>query len=236
MQYVIPAWDLPSIPVHGTDRRFPVRHVYCVGRNYAEHAKEMGGDATREPPFFFTKAADAIMPVVPPAVGRMPYPLATKNLHHEIELVVAIGASGVEVDARDAQALVYGYAVGLDMTRRDLQNDMREKKRPWDIGKSFAHAAPIAPIHPATSTGALARGEIALDVNGQPRQRGDLADMIWKVPEMIAFLSKMYRLEPGDLIFTGTPAGVGAVVAGDRLEGRIAGLAPLSIEIVPPDA
>ena len=236
MQYVIPAWDLPSIAVHGTDRRFPVRHIYCVGRNYAEHAKEMGGDATREPPFFFTKAADAIMPVVPPAVGRMPYPLATKNLHHEIELVVAIGDSGVEVDARDTQALVYGYAVGLDMTRRDLQNDMREKKRPWDIGKSFAHAAPVAPIHPATATGALARGEIALDVNGRPRQRGDLADMIWKVPEMIAFLSQMYRLEPGDLIFTGTPAGVGAVVAGDRLEGRIAGLAPLSIEIVPPDA
>jgi fumarylpyruvate hydrolase len=236
MQYVIPAWELPSIPVHDTDRCFPVRHVYCVGRNYAEHAKEMGGDATREPPFFFTKAADAIMPVVPPAVGRMPYPLATKNLHHEIELVVAIGASGVKLDARDAQALVYGYAVGLDMTRRDLQNDMREKKRPWDIGKSFAHAAPIAPIHPATATGALARGEIVLVVNGQPRQRGDLADMIWKVPEMIAFLSQMYRLEPGDLIFTGTPAGVAAVVAGDRLDGRIAGLTPLSIEIVTPQA
>ena len=235
MHYVIPAWELPSIPVHGTDRSFPVRHVYCVGRNYAEHAKEMGGDATREPPFFFTKAADAIVPVVPPGVGRMPYPLATRNLHHEIELVVAIGASGVKVDASDAQALVYGYAVGLDMTRRDLQNDMREKKRPWDIGKSFAHAAPIAPIHPATATGVLTRGEIALDVNGQPRQRGDLADMIWKIPEMIAFLSQMYRLEPGDLIFTGTPAGVGAVMAGDRLDGRIAGLTPLSIEIVPPE-
>ena len=235
MQYVIPAWDLTSIPVHGTDRRFPVRPVYCVGRNYAEHAKEMGGDATRERPFFFTKAADAIMPVVPPAVGRMPYPLATKNLHHEIELVVAIGASGVNVESRDAQALVYGYAVGLDMTRRDLQNDMREKKRPWDIGKSFAHAAPIAPIHPAAATGVLTRGEIALDVDGQPRQRGDLSDMVWKVPEMIAFLSRMYRLEPGDLIFTGTPAGVAAVVAGDRLDGRIAGLTPLSIEIVAQD-
>ena len=220
------------MPVAGTGQRCPVRHIYCVGRNYAEHAKEMGGDASREPPFFFTKAADAIMPVVPPAVGRMPYPLATKNLHHEIELVVAIGASGGKIDARGAQALVYGYAVGLDMTRRDLQNDMREKKRPWDIGKSFAHAAPVAPIHPAAATGVLTRGEIALDVNGQPRQRGDLADMIWKVPEMIAFLSQMYRLEPGDLIFTGTPAGVGAVVPGDRLDGRIEGLTPLSIEIV----
>ena len=163
-------------------------------------------------------------------------PGRTQELHHEIELVVAIGGSGVNVDARDAQALVFGYAVGLDMTRRDLQNDMREKKRPWDIGKSFAHAAPIAPIHPVTATGALTRGEIALDVNGQARQRGDLADMIWKIPEMIAFLSRMYRLEPGDLIFTGTPAGVAAVVAGDRLDGRIAGLTPLSIEIAAPDA
>jgi fumarylpyruvate hydrolase len=236
MSYVISPWDLPAVPVAGGAGSFPVRRIFCVGRNYAEHAKEMGGDATREPPFFFTKAADAVMPVVPPSVGRMPYPLATKNLHHEIELVVAIGGSGVNVDARDAQALVYGYAVGLDMTRRDLQNDMREKKRPWDIGKSFAHAAPIAPIHPVTATGVLARGAIALDVNGKPRQRGDLADMIWKVPEMIAFLSQMYRLQPGDLVFTGTPAGVGAVVAGDRLEGRIAGLSPLSIQIVAQDA
>ena len=233
MQYVIPAWDLPSIAVHGTDRRFPVRHIYCVGRNYAEHAKEMGGDATREPPFFFTKAADAIMPVVPPAVGRMPYPLATKNLHHEIELVVAIGDSGVEVDARDAQALVYGYAVGLDMTRRDLQNDMREKKRPWDIGKSFAQAAPIGPIHPEASVGTLARGRIWLDVNGARRQQGDLADMIWDVPHTIAFLSQYYELMPGDLVFTGTPAGVGAVVAGDRLDGGIDGLGTLAIVIGP---
>jgi fumarylpyruvate hydrolase len=153
-----------------------------------------------------------------------------------MELVVAIGKAGANVAVENANDHVFGYAVGLDMTRRDLQNDMREKKRPWDIGKSFAHAAPVAPIHPATVTGALARGEIALDVNGRPRQRGDLADMIWKVPEMIAFLSQMYRLEPGDMIFTVTPAGVGAVAAGDRLEGRFAGLAPLSIEIVPPDA
>ena len=235
MTTVIESWTAPSLPVAGRAERFPVRHIYCVGRNYAEHAKEMGGDATKEPPFFFTKPADAVVAVEPPAVGRIRYPLATKSFHHEIELVVAIGASGVNVESRDAQALVYGYAVGLDMTRRDLQNDMREKKRPWDIGKSFAHAAPIAPIHPAAATGVLTRGEIALDVDGQPRQRGDLSDMVWKVPEMIAFLSRMYRLEPGDLIFTGTPAGVAAVVAGDRLDGRIAGLTPLSIEIVAQD-
>ena len=232
MQYAIPAWDLPSVPVAGTAERFPVRHIYCVGRNYAEHAKEMGGDAAKEPPFFFMKPADAIVPVVPPAVGKVPYPMATKNFHHELELVVAIGTSGVKVAPEQAQALIYGYAVGLDMTRRDLQHDMREKKRPWDIGKSFARAAPIAPIHRATSTGPLTRGEITLDVNGQRRQHGDLRDMVWDVPNMLAFLSQMYRLEPGDLIFTGTPAGVGAVVVGDRLDGRIAGLTPLSIEIV----
>jgi fumarylpyruvate hydrolase len=234
MQYAIPAWDLPSVPVVGGQPQFPVRHVFCVGRNYAEHAKEMGGDATKEPPFFFTKAADAIVPVVPPAVGRIAYPMATRNLHHELELVVAIGRSGANVAAADAQALVFGYAVGLDMTRRDLQNEMREKKRPWDIGKSFAQAAPIAPISPVAQTGVLARGEVTLRVNGETRQHGDLSDMIWDVPHMIEFLSRLYRLEPGDLIFTGTPSGVGPVVVGDRLEGRIANLTPLSIAIVAP--
>jgi fumarylpyruvate hydrolase len=233
MQYAIPAWDLPAVPVAGGQQQFPVRHVFCVGRNYAEHAKEMGGDAAKEPPFFFTKAADAIEPVVPPAVGRIAYPMATHNLHHELELVVAIGRGGANVAAADAQALVFGYAVGLDMTRRDLQNEMREKKRPWDIGKSFAQAAPIAPISPVAETGILARGEVTLRVNGETRQHGDLSDMIWDVPHMIEFLSRLYRLEPGDLIFTGTPSGVGPVVAGDRLDGRIADLTPLSIEIVP---
>ena len=234
MQYAIPAWELPSVPVHGTGEQFPVRHIYCVGRNYAEHAKEMGGDASKEPPFFFTKPADAVVPVVPPAVGRVAYPMATRNYHHELELVVAIGRSGANVKAADARALIFGYAVGLDMTRRDLQADMREKKRPWDIGKSFANAAPIAPIHPASATGVLDKGEIALDVNGERRQRGDLRDMVWNVPDMLAFLSQLYRLEPGDLVFTGTPAGVGPVVVGDRLEGRIAGLTPLAVEIVAP--
>jgi fumarylpyruvate hydrolase len=232
MTFPFALWDLPTVPIVGSGDRFPVRHVYCVGRNYAEHAKEMGGDASREPPFFFTKPADSVVPVVPPAVGRIRYPLATKNYHHEIELVVAIGKAGMQVAPEQASALVFGYAVGLDMTRRDLQNDMREKKRPWDIGKSFAQAAPIAPIHPVAGTGLLSRGAITLDVNGARRQQGDLADMIWDVPHTLAFLSQFYELLPGDLVFTGTPAGVGAVVAGDRLEGRIDGLTPLSIEIV----
>ena len=236
MSYAIPAWDAPAVPIAGSRDVFPVRHIYCVGRNYAEHAKEMGGDATKEPPFFFTKAADAIAPVVPPAVGNIHYPLATKNYHHEIELVVAIGKAGVHVTSERANDLVFGYAVGLDMTRRDLQNEMREKKRPWDIGKSFAQAAPIAPIHPVTQSGHLARGAIRLDVNGTRRQQGDLADMIWDVPHTIAFLSTYYELLPGDLIFSGTPAGVAAVVAGDRLDGHIDGLTPLSIVIAPPVA
>jgi fumarylpyruvate hydrolase len=232
MNTVIPMWDAPTVPVEGSEARFPVRHIYCVGRNYAEHAKEMGGDATKEPPFFFTKPADATVPVPPGAVGRMAYPLATNNLHHEIEMVVAIGRPGVKLAPERALEIVYGYATGLDMTRRDLQNDMREKKRPWDIGKSFAQAAPIGAIKPASQGGHRSRGAITLDVNGTRRQTGDLADMIWDVPHMLAFLSQLYELLPGDLVYTGTPSGVGAVVAGDRLDARIDGLAPLSIEIV----
>ena len=231
MTTVFPVWDIPSVPVAGTADRFPVRHIYCVGRNYAEHAKEMGGDASKEPPFFFTKAADSVVPVVPPAVGSIAYPLATKNFHHEIELVVAIGGRGARIAAERALDLVWGYAVGLDMTRRDLQNDMREKKRPWDIGKSFAGAAPVAPIRPADSVGHLSRGAIWVDVNGARRQTGDLADMIWDVPHTLAFLSRYYELMPGDLVFTGTPSGVGPVVAGDRLDGGIDGLGTLAISI-----
>ena len=231
MNFAIPAWQLPTVPVAGRDERFPVRHIYCVGRNYAEHAKEMGGDATKEPPFFFTKPADAIVAVVAPEVGRVRYPLATKNYQHEIELVVAIGGEGAELEPAQTQSLIYGYAVGLDMTRRDLQIDMREKKRPWDLGKSFAQSAPIAPIHRAADIGHPSRGAIRVSVNGTVRQQGDLADLIWDVPHTLAFLSKYYALMPGDLVFTGTPAGVGAVVAGDRLDGHIDGLTPLSIVV-----
>ena len=232
MNAAIPLWEVPSVPIVGTSQRFPVRHIYCVGRNYAEHAKEMGGDATKEPPFFFTKAADSIVPVVAPEVGRIRYPMATSNFHHEMELVVAIGKAGANVAVEDANDYVFGYAVGLDMTRRDLQNEMREKKRPWDIGKSFAQAAPIAPLHPVAQTGLLSRGAITLDVNGVRRQQGDLSDMIWDVPHTLAFLSRYYELMPGDLVFSGTPSGVAAVVKGDRLEGRIEGLTPLTVEIV----
>jgi fumarylpyruvate hydrolase len=232
MTTVIPSWDIPSVPVDGTDGRFPVRHVYCVGRNYAEHAKEMVGDASKEPPFFFTKPADAIVPVPPGAVGHVAYPLATTNYHHEIEMVVAIARAGVKLAPERALDLVYGYATGLDMTRRDLQNDMREKKRPWDIGKSFAQAAPIGAIVPVARGGHRSRGAITLDVNGTRRQTGDLADMIWDTAHVLAFLSQMYELLPGDLVYTGTPSGVGAVVAGDRLDARIDGLPSLSIEIV----
>ena len=233
MTYAFKPWDLPAVPVAGTDLLFPVRHIYCVGRNYAEHAAEMGGDATKEPPFFFTKAADAVVPVTPPAVGRIAYPLATKNCHHEVELVVAIGARGVRLAAERALEVVYGYATGLDMTRRDLQSDMRERKRPWDIGKSFAQAAPIGPIHRVADVGHPARGEIRVAVNGAVRQQGDLAGMIWDVPHTLAFLSQMYELLPGDLLFTGTPSGVGPVVPGDRLDASIAGLSPLAIVVDP---
>jgi fumarylpyruvate hydrolase len=232
MNFAISAWEQPSVPIHGTTERFPVRHIYCVGRNYAEHAKEMGGDATKEPPFFFSKPADAILAVEAGQRGRMHYPLVTQDLQHEIEMVVAIGRAGVKRTAENALELVFGYAVGLDMTRRDLQNQMREKKRPWDIGKAFAQAAPIAPIHTVAQVGHPAKGAITLSVNGSERQRGDLADMIWDVPSTIAFLSQMYELLPGDLIYSGTPAGVSRLVTGDRLDGSIAGLTPLAVDIV----
>jgi fumarylpyruvate hydrolase len=234
MSFVIPAWNIPSIPVAGRSDRFPVRHLYCVGRNYAEHAKEMGGDAAKEPPFFFTKPADAIVPVVAPEIGQVRYPSATKNYQHELELVVAIGSAGTRLAPENARDIIYGYAIGLDMTRRDLQNAMREIKRPWDIGKSFAEAAPIGPVSPVTQAGHPSRGRIALDVNGETRQRGDLADMIWDVPHVLHFLSQYYELLPGDLVFTGTPAGVAAVVPGDQLVGHIEGLGTLSIRIAPP--
>lgn len=232
MNFVIPAWDLPSVPVAGSEDRYPVRHVYCVGRNYAEHSKEMGGDAAKEPPFFFTKPADAVVPVVPPATGVVHYPLGTVNYQHEIELVVAIGTHGVKVAPEQANALIYGYAVGLDMTRRDLQIAAREIKRPWDIGKSFAQSAPIGPIHPVDQVGHVARGRITVDVNGARKQQGDLGHMIWDVPHTLHFLSQYYELLPGDLIFTGTPSGVGAVVPGDELVGRIEGLGELKIRII----
>ncbi len=218
-----------TVPVAGGGL-FPVHRIYCVGRNYAEHAQEMGFTG-REPPFFFLKPADAVLPVAEGQVGEMAYPPLTANLHHEIELVVAIAVGGRDIPAAEAARHIWGYAVGLDMTRRDLQNEMKKLGRPWCIGKAFDESAPIGPLHPIAQTGELTEGAITLSVNGTPRQTGDLRELIWNVAETIETLSRAWTLQPGDLIFTGTPAGVGAVVAGDLIEGRIAGLGSLQVRI-----
>jgi fumarylpyruvate hydrolase len=226
--YVIDAPSTPSVPVVGQKGRFPVHRIYCVGRNYAAHAREMGKDPDKEPPFFFLKPADAIVP----GGGSMHYPPGTSNLHHEIELVVALHRGGTNIPVARALDHVYGYAVGLDMTRRDLQTQAKDMGRPWDFGKAFDESAPIAPIHPVASHGHHSAGGISLQVNGQVRQKADLTEMIWNVPETISFLSEYYRLQPGDLIFTGTPAGVGAVKKGDVLLGAVEGLGELKVTIV----
>ncbi|MGA2550704.1 MAG: fumarylacetoacetate hydrolase family protein [Burkholderiaceae bacterium] len=220
-----------TIPVAGSQSLFHVRRVYCVGRNYAEHAREMGFDPEREPPFFFCKPADAVWAVASGTTGEMPYPSLTKNLHYEIELVVAIGAKGTEIATEKAREHIFGYAVGLDMTRRDLQIGMREKGRPWEIGKAFDWSAPIAPIHPKASLSEIEKREIELKVNGTVKQKSDLTQLIWSIDEVISNLSTYFTLMPGDLIFTGTPAGVGPVVAGDLMVGSIEGLGELSVRM-----
>jgi len=230
MNYVITPAPQASVPVVGRPERFPVRRIYCVGRNYEEHAKEMGFTG-REPPFFFMKPADAVVAVNAGETGTMAYPSLTKSLHHEIELVVAIGTGGKNIKAADAHKHFFGYAVGLDMTRRDLQGEMKKQGRPWCIGKAFDESAPIAPLRPIAATGELARGAITLSVNGVLRQKGDLAELIWNVAETIATLSQAWALAPGDLIFTGTPAGVGAVVAGDVMDAAIEGLGTLRVAV-----
>lgn len=230
MSFVIEPPPPVAVPVAGGGE-FPVHRIYCVGRNYAEHAQEMGFSG-REPPFFFLKPADAVVPVPAGTTGRMTYPPLTSNLHHEVELVVALGRGGCDIRAADAPAHIWGYAVGLDMTRRDLQGEMKKQGRPWSIGKGFDQSAPIGPIVPIAQAGELLRGEITLDVNGQRRQRGDLSELIWSVAETIEHLSAAWELRPGDLVFTGTPAGVGAVVRGDVMTARIAGLPDLVVEVV----
>lgn len=209
---------------------FPVRRIFCVGRNYAEHAREMGFDPDREPPFFFTKWAETI--VSDGAV--IPYPQGTANFHYEVELVVAIGKAGRNIASADAIGHVWGYGVGLDMTRRDLQMDARSKGRPWDVGKNVEASAPLGLLSPIESLGDASKGRIALTVNGAVKQESDLSQLIWPVADIIVFLSALYRLEPGDLIYTGTPAGVGAVVAGDVMRAEIGGLSPLTITVGPP--
>jgi fumarylpyruvate hydrolase len=230
MNWVIPPPPVVALPVDGTDAVFPVARVFCVGRNYAEHAVEMGHDPDREPPFFFMKPATAVVPLG----GRLPFPVATDDLHHEVELVVALGAGGADIPQDQALELVFGYAVGLDMTRRDIQSRAKEMGRPWDMGKGFDQSAPMSPLRPAESIGHPDAGAIWLRVNGELRQEGDLAQQIWKVPETIAYLSTLVELRAGDLIMTGTPAGVGRVVAGDALEGHIDAVGDLRVEYARP--
>lgn len=216
-----------SLAISGSDQRFPIRRIFCVGRNYAEHAREMGNDPDREPPFFFTKPAD----VAVDAPCALPYPPLTEDLHHEIELVVAIGTGGRDISAEAALGHVWGAGVGLDMTRRDLQAEAKKMGRPWDWGKAFDNSAPIAALHPLRDPASLRQGRIWLAVNGSARQDADLGDMIWPVDETIAILSRAVTLAPGDLIMTGTPAGVGSVVPGDVITGGIAGLGTLEVTI-----
>jgi fumarylpyruvate hydrolase len=222
--YAIAAPAPTTVAVSGADTAFPVARVYCVGRNYAEHSIEMGHDPDREPPFFFMKPADA---VVPP--GRLPFPTRTRELHHEIELVVALGEGGRDIPVERALDHVFGYAVGLDMTRRDLQAEAKKTGRPWDMAKGFDESAPTGTIRPVEEIGHPTRGSVWLRINGEPRQEGDLAQQIWTVPETISYLSTFVSLRPGDLIMTGTPKGVGRVEPGDRLEGHIDGVGGLSV-------
>lgn len=231
MSYVIQAPAQVSVPVVGKTERFPVRRIYCVGRNYVEHAKEMGFTG-REPPFFFLKPSDAIVVVNAGETGSMPYPSLTKDLHHEIELVVAIGTGGKNIKATDAQKHIYGYAVGLDMTRRDLQGEMKKLGRPWCIGKAFDASAPIGPITPAAAAGDVANAEICIQVNGKDRQRSNVAKLIWNIGETIEHISAAWELQPGDLIYSGTPEGVAAVVAGDTMVGHVAGLTSITVKVV----
>jgi fumarylpyruvate hydrolase len=230
MRFVLPPPVQASVPVVGHSERFPVHRIYCVGRNYAEHAKEMGFTG-REAPFFFMKPADAVLCADEGAALSMPYPSLTSNLHHEIELVVAIGKGGKHIPAAQAMEHIWGYAVGLDMTRRDLQNDMKKQGRPWCIGKAFEASAPISAITPAAQAGDVQHAEIWLQVNGQDRQRSNVNQLIWNIAETIEHLSNAWELQPGDLIMTGTPEGVGAVQTGDVLEGGISGLGTLRVNI-----
>ena len=224
--FVITPPATPSIPVKGGGA-FPVRRVYCIGRNYAAHAVEMGHDPDREPPFFFQKNPNNL-----DASGQFPYPPKSTDVHHEVELLVALSSGGVDISVEDALDCVWGYAAALDMTRRDLQGNAKKMGRPWEIGKAFERSAPVGCLHPATETGHLIQGDIRLEVNDEKRQSGDLNQMIWKVPEMISYLSQYFELAAGDVILSGTPAGVGPVARGDRLRASIAGLEPLEVQVI----
>jgi len=228
MDYVIPAPGVVSLAVEGSSARFPVNRIYCVGRNYAEHAREMGHDPNKEPPFFFMKPSTAIVT----DGGDFPYPSLSKDVHHEMEMVVAIGKGGSNISPAKALEHVYGYGVGLDMTRRDLQGEAKKMGRPWDTGKAFDYSAPCSALVPAAKIGHPCTGEIVLEVNGEVRQKSDLSQLIWNVPDTIAFLSTLFELQPGDLIYSGTPAGVAAVKKGDVMTGRVAGVGSISVKVV----
>jgi 2-keto-4-pentenoate hydratase/2-oxohepta-3-ene-1,7-dioic acid hydratase in catechol pathway len=227
-------FNLPQamIPVAGTDLMFPIRRIYCIGRNYAAHALEMGSDPTREPPFFFQKPADAAQYVAPKTVGVHPYPTLTKNYHYEVEMVAALKSGGKNIKAKDALKHVYGYGVGIDMTRRDLQGQMKDQKKPWEIGKAFDKGAPVGPIFPVSKVGHPSKGAISLSVNGEVKQKADLSQMIWSVAEQIEKLSQAFELKAGDIILSGTPENVGAVKKGDTLVAKIKGFPDLTIKIV----
>jgi len=225
--FVVAPPAIASVAIDGSDARFPIRRVFCVGRNYAAHAREMGNDPSREPPFFFMKPADSVVP----ASGLVPYPTLTSSLHHEVELVVAIGAGGSAVRREDALGLVWGYGVGVDLTRRDIQDEAKKLSRPWDWAKGFDAAGPCSPLRPASAVGHPEAGRVWLEVNEQLRQEGDLRDLIWPVADIIHYISLAVALAPGDLIFTGTPAGVGPLEPGDRVRGGVDGVAGFSFEI-----
>ena len=234
MSYAFEPMPIVGLPIHGSNDLYPVRRIYCVGRNYAAHAREMGFDPEREPPFFFCKPNDAqsIVPVKADETVSIPYPCQTENYHHEIELVVAIGKGGKNISVEEAPKHIFGYAVGLDMTRRDLQINMRQMGRPWEIGKAFDYSAPIGVIHPIEQTGEIHTADIHLTVDGQTRQRSDISHLIWNVAETISQLSELFELKAGDLIMTGTPEGVGAICAGQSMHAQIAGLSPISVKVI----
>ncbi len=226
-QYAIETPKVVALPIAGTDSLFPVRRVYCIGRNYAAHAIEMGHDPDREPPFFFQKNPDNL-----DSSGTFPYPPHTSDVHHEAEIAVMLKSGGKNIPLDKSNDCVFGYALALDMTRRDLQGEAKKQGRPWEIGKAFEHSAPVGPIHPVSETGMLEEGSVTLKVNGEVRQEGNLNQMIWKVPEMISYLSEYFVLAPGDVILSGTPSGVGPVVKGDTMEVAVDGLGVLTVQVV----
>ncbi|MEH6547509.1 MAG: fumarylacetoacetate hydrolase family protein [Sneathiella sp.] len=227
MEYVFEPSQIPTVAVNGTSKRFPVRRIFCVGRNYAEHTREMGGDPDREPPFFFTKPADAVVD----SGTEIPFPQATSDLHHEMELVVAIGKGGANISQKVASEHIFGFGAGIDLTRRDLQQIAKDKRRPWDSGKAFDQSAPCAALTKASEISDIANSKIWLTVNGETRQSATISDLIWSVDEVIAFLSVEFALRSGDLIYTGTPAGVGAIKSGDKIEGYVEGLTPIAFTL-----